>query len=406
MRKRNPLIAKKPINPKIFNGNKSAGILDDYAVRKAIHSGQFIGQSTSKNLYSEGHLADLIKLQFMNNEAKACIAFADSNADDKAWLVAHDYLNYPGDRHKHFSIETTSSGGTELITRMEFPWDEDTCNIETHNSNFTIGGTGDFEVYSGDAKFGGKVGINVDAGDNKLDIFSSGTTRCCYMEQDDEVYNPVSVLKIKGYSHNSSGMHFEQYGDHSGSGTYTQSWGIAATSKDSKATPLLAQAHSSMDVDIFQVTNSALTNYFSVDSAGKTQIEGGLSMNSDKINSVADPTADQDAATKKYVDDNLPYNNYDVIVASSGGDYTSLATAFSTEGANKSYYVTGTLTETAEVDVPDNIYVRMNNATLDFTGGHCLNFTNADDVTFVGRLTIESDGSNSAAYYSLMYGNP
>ncbi len=55
----------------------------------------------------------------------------------------------------------------------------------------------------------------------------------------------------------------------------------------------------------FSIWNAADdTAVFFVDNIGNTEITGYLDMNSNKIFNVLDPTANQDAATKKYVDDN------------------------------------------------------------------------------------------------------
>ena len=57
--------------------------------------------------------------------------------------------------------------------------------------------------------------------------------------------------------------------------------------------------------NIWNVTDSTPNdNVFCVDDSGNTVIHGYLDMNSNQINELTDPTLDQDAATKKYVDDN------------------------------------------------------------------------------------------------------
>lgn len=96
------------------------------------------------------------KFKWLTNQAKPKIAWTDENDNPKAWIVAHDYLSYPTTRHQHLSIETTDSGGV-LQTRLEFPFDEDKIDIETHGSNFIVGGTGNFEVSQGTATIGGNI---------------------------------------------------------------------------------------------------------------------------------------------------------------------------------------------------------------------------------------------------------
>lgn len=92
---------------------------------------------------SEGHLSDLIRLQWVADRAKPALAWCDQNGDDKAAIVAHDMANDPEQPdHEHISIETTMSPSGpyagQLFTRMEFPYDQDVCEIQTHSSNFTV----------------------------------------------------------------------------------------------------------------------------------------------------------------------------------------------------------------------------------------------------------------------------
>jgi hypothetical protein len=80
----------------------------------------------------------LIALQSLTDEAKALIAFQDKTGTPKAWLAAHDYLRYPGNRHRHFSIETADMSG-QLQSRLEVPYDCDKCNVGTvSGSNFSV----------------------------------------------------------------------------------------------------------------------------------------------------------------------------------------------------------------------------------------------------------------------------
>jgi hypothetical protein len=100
----------------------------------------------------------LIDLDFNGDEAKAVIAYRDKNDAPKIWLAGHDYLSYPSNRHQHFSIETTNVAGT-LLSRFEIPFDSDVVNIETHDSNFIVGGTGTFTVSGGASTFGGNITV-------------------------------------------------------------------------------------------------------------------------------------------------------------------------------------------------------------------------------------------------------
>lgn len=96
-----------------------------------------------KWVYSEGHLSDLIRLQWTEDRAKPAIAWADENGNDKAAIIAHAKANNPEQHdHNHISIETTMSPDGEyvnqLFTRFEIPFDQDQAEIRTHSSNFNV----------------------------------------------------------------------------------------------------------------------------------------------------------------------------------------------------------------------------------------------------------------------------
>ena len=95
----------------------------------------------------EGHLSDAFRLQWIADRAKPAISWCDENGDDKAAIIGHYMANNPGTPdHRHMSFETTlkqkdgNPDGTNnmLYTRMEFPFDMDVCEIQTHSSNFTV----------------------------------------------------------------------------------------------------------------------------------------------------------------------------------------------------------------------------------------------------------------------------
>jgi hypothetical protein len=93
----------------------------------------------------EGHLSDLIRLQWTAERAKPAISWLDEAGKNKTAIVSHDRANNPASAdHKHLSIETTMSPDgkfkNQLFTRMEFPYDNDVCEIKTHSSNFTVDG--------------------------------------------------------------------------------------------------------------------------------------------------------------------------------------------------------------------------------------------------------------------------
>ncbi|WP_339820479.1 hypothetical protein MKZ15_05570 [Paenibacillus sp. FSL R7-0216] len=91
----------------------------------------------------EGHLSDLIRLQWTGDRAKPAIAWADEQGKDKTAIISHDKANNPEQHdHKHISIETTMSPTGEnkdqLFTRLEIPYDTDVAEIRTHSSNFNV----------------------------------------------------------------------------------------------------------------------------------------------------------------------------------------------------------------------------------------------------------------------------
>ncbi|MNO50765.1 hypothetical protein D3C76_411500 [compost metagenome] len=100
--------------------------------------------STDKKwVASEGHLSDLIRLQWTAERAKPAIAWADENGKDKTAIVSHDKANNPEQHdHKHISFETTMSPTgkykDQLYTRFEIPYDTDVSEIRTHSSNFNV----------------------------------------------------------------------------------------------------------------------------------------------------------------------------------------------------------------------------------------------------------------------------
>ncbi|MBA9087224.1 hypothetical protein FHR92_003706 [Fontibacillus solani] len=96
-----------------------------------------------KWIASEGHLSDLIRLQWTAERAKPAIAWADEKGKDKTAIVSHDKANNPEQHdHKHISIETTMSPTgkykDQLYTRFEIPYDTDVSEIRTHSSNFNV----------------------------------------------------------------------------------------------------------------------------------------------------------------------------------------------------------------------------------------------------------------------------
>lgn len=100
--------------------------------------------STDKKwIANEGHLSDLIRLQWTADRAKPAISWADEKGLDKTAIVSHYKANNPeAADHKHISIETTMSPTgkykDQLFTRFEVPFDTDVAEIRTHSSNFNV----------------------------------------------------------------------------------------------------------------------------------------------------------------------------------------------------------------------------------------------------------------------------
>lgn len=193
MFKKNPLLFPKDRTIKFTEPEgKSKGILDDFAVRKVVSTREAEIQDLNKSgnaltIHSNVDLSlnkelslstdkitatgnKLLKLQYTTDTAKANIAYYNKDDEPVIWLAGHDYLAYPTNRHQHFSVETTMLDGT-LTSRLEIPYGADLIDIETHNSNFIIGGTGTFEVAAGTSTLGGDVLCT----GNKIGVDSAGT---------------------------------------------------------------------------------------------------------------------------------------------------------------------------------------------------------------------------------------
>lgn len=96
-----------------------------------------------KWIQKEGHLSDLIRLQWTAERAKPAIVWVDEQGNDKTAIISHDKANNPEQHdHKHISFETTMAPDGEyagqLFTRLEIPYDTDVSEIRTHSSNFNV----------------------------------------------------------------------------------------------------------------------------------------------------------------------------------------------------------------------------------------------------------------------------
>jgi|GEM_PF-808047 len=125
-------------------------------------------------LASEGHLSDLIRLQWTGDRANPAIAWADEQGNDKTAIVSHAMANNPEQAdHNHISIETTMSPDGEyanqLFTRFEIPFDQDVAEIRTHSSNFN--------VMDGILRVAGSEGVKRDLQFAKTDIGNDITPR-------------------------------------------------------------------------------------------------------------------------------------------------------------------------------------------------------------------------------------
>lgn len=81
--------------------------------------------------------AGLIQLKFNDDEAKAIIAYIDKNNNEVIWLQAHDYLSYPSNQHKHFSIEATDAAGLKQ-TRLGVGYGADNIAVTINQADLTI----------------------------------------------------------------------------------------------------------------------------------------------------------------------------------------------------------------------------------------------------------------------------
>lgn len=97
----------------------------------------------NKWVAKEGHLSDLIRLQWTDERAKPALVWADEQGNDKTAIISHNKANNPEQHdHKHISIETTMSPtgpyAGQLFTRFEIPYDTDVSEIRTHSANFNV----------------------------------------------------------------------------------------------------------------------------------------------------------------------------------------------------------------------------------------------------------------------------
>jgi len=168
-------------------------------------------------IQKEGHLSDLIRLQWTSDRAKPAIAWVDEQGNDKAAIIAHEKANDPSQHeHRHMSIETTMSPDGEyagqLFTRLEVPYDTDVSEIRTHSSNFNVmngilrvaGEPGtDREVQFGEAEEGNAVSPrwsirlsrSPESGDNR----GSDLQIVRYGDDGEAVDAPLTIQRSSGF---------------------------------------------------------------------------------------------------------------------------------------------------------------------------------------------------------------
>lgn len=123
------------------------------------HNHRFLLSTDQQWINSQGHLSDLIRLQWTADRAKPAITWADETGQDKTAIISHAKANDPNQQdHNHLSIETTMSPTgkypNQLFTRFEVPFDQDVAEIRTHSSNFN--------VVDGIMRIAGSDGVNRD----------------------------------------------------------------------------------------------------------------------------------------------------------------------------------------------------------------------------------------------------
>lgn len=132
--------------------------------------------------------SSLIRLQWATQTGKPAIGWFDESGNRQAAIVAHRYLSYPDDEHKHISIETSDSLGA-LQTRFELPWGTDTIEIQTHSANFKVGG-GHNLIVGSDGTPGTTI-LNSNTfitGDRKLGIGFTDENQAFYTTANMELY--------------------------------------------------------------------------------------------------------------------------------------------------------------------------------------------------------------------------
>jgi hypothetical protein len=180
------------------------------------HNQRFHLSTDQKWISSQGHLSDLIRLQWTKDRAKPAISWADEKGQDKTAIVSHAKANNPDQQdHNHISIETTMSPAGnhpgELYTRFEIPFDQDVSEIRTHSSNFNvmdgimrIAGTNGVkrDLQWAKAEQGNKVtprwAMRTDAAEESGGNAGSNLQIIRYSDEGEAVDTPLSITRSSG----------------------------------------------------------------------------------------------------------------------------------------------------------------------------------------------------------------
>lgn len=90
--------------------------------------------STDENTQN---VTGLIRLQSLTDEAKAIIAYLDKSGKEVIWLQTHDYLTYPTNKHKHFSIEASDAKGLKQ-TRLSIGYGANVVDVTVNQANLIV----------------------------------------------------------------------------------------------------------------------------------------------------------------------------------------------------------------------------------------------------------------------------
>ena len=138
----------------------------------------------------------------------------------------------------------------------------------------------------------------------------------------------------------------------------------------------------------FTVWNVADNNaVFHVDNVGNTEVKGYLDVNTHKILNVVDPTANQEAATKKYVDDNDADTITDVQAIAKGWINFSMVGAGSIRDSFNVSGITDRGTGTWDVEWNTN-FVNTNYAPLGFSDRTTTFETSGSKTAGVTRVNV------------------